>query len=334
MSNLHCLKARSMAQRSHSLHYIACWLLVAVLAGSADAAASASAEGAVEFSVGADAQVLSRTSDQVEEFRIVLSAAEKTGRELRIKDELVVSGTRQAVLWRLPDAAELDATFRRVAAQLSGETLFSCEGRDCGRSHSWANLVFKEPLLYGQDRFQRYRVVRNEAGVIQLVYLIQRGNRRLHLLHSTLTTAETALDRRSVLLNRLNRSGVVRLAAEPRVSGELTTEDLEALRAAGAQLAPLNVGEVYVVCHLYGEPEVASLLAASSQCATLAAEALQAGYEDGQLAGVSEEPRNRARSAATRFVAFGAGPLLPRLATEADGGSRVELVLPSRVAPQ
>ena len=94
--------------------------------------------------------------EQVSNYSLLVSAAEKVGRELRFDKAIEVSGLRTRSLWKLGSDTDLDTVFDRLSEQLAGEELFRCAQRDCGRSTAWANLVYSDALVYGPDRNQRY----------------------------------------------------------------------------------------------------------------------------------------------------------------------------------
>lgn len=279
-------------------------------------------------------------------YEVLLSAAEKVGRELHFSESRRVSGQSARRIWRLPVGAQLDDVYEAVSEQLAGDVLYSCAGRRCGRSNAWANIVFKDALLYGQDRYQRYRVVQTSPTELQLVYAVQRGNRRIHLLLETITTvdadlADTALVPTSpvqlaAVRRDLTNGGLIRLRVEPDPGGELGPGALDGLAATGGALAGLKIAELYVVCHLYGAESAERLLTASTECATTAAGALQDGHAAALGEAVAADSANRARPAPITFVPFGAGPLLPRLPLDnattelADApANRLELVAPA-----
>jgi len=256
------------------------------------------------------------TSKNVANYKLLVSAAEKVKRELRATETIQVAGLRTRTLWQLPSGAELDEVFAAVSAQMEGEELFSCSGRDCGRSTAWSTLVFSEALVYGQDRNQRYRVVRQSAAEVAAVYVIRRGNRRVNLLLETLllggpTDAPDAKDATKNVLAEstgltgeaaraaLVQTGVARLAVIPGEAGELDAEAVEMLKQTGTALAALPAGKVYVVCHLYTGSDVEQLLAQSEVCAADASAILQSALNESVNTGLE-------------FEVFAAGPLLPR----------------------
>ncbi len=95
-------------------------------------------------------------------------------------------------------AEEAFAYYRLQLEAKQARQLYSCEGRECGSSNSWANLHFRIKQLYGYDQHQHYGAylldVDGQQWVVAL-YGVTRGNRRayLHLDHLRLT-AESSLD--------------------------------------------------------------------------------------------------------------------------------------------
>lgn len=307
----------------------------------------------LEVQVDSSAVVLATIDDTVAGYSVVLSSAEKTGRELLIKNERVVSGARSRRLWQWPKDALPQKVFADVAAQLTGETLFECEGADCGRSNVWSTLVFAEALIYGPSRYQHYRVVREASGDLHLLYVVRRGNRRVHALYeriSDLADATASDNRKTNVVAALAATGMARLKVVPGANGELDAGANTALENIGRSLAGVTAGEIYAVCHLYpggrsrviggsreerraraaevpSEETVQSLLAASERCAEAAVTALKAGLSAAAVAGVAEDSKNRQRPALLSFSSFGAGPLLPVVGAF----NRIELVVPSRL---
>lgn len=296
---------------------------------------------------------LGATQDRVSGYSVVLSNAEKTGRELLVKNELVIAGERTRKLWQWPRGAAETEVFTELADQLQGTVLFDCEGPDCGRSNVWSTLVFGEALIYGPSQYQHYRVVRDEAGNVHLLYVVRRGNRRVHALYEQITDVEVknaAEVSRGGVVTALAENGIARLAAVPAVDGSLSAETRTQLEQVGASLAGFGAGEIYAVCHLYrsGLPRtvgdsrkerratglevstaesVAELLAASTRCGEVAVSALQAGLTSAAVDGVAADSKNRKPPESIVFKSFGVGPLQPVQGTV----NRIELVVPSRL---
>jgi len=293
-----------------------------------------------QLSVETTVVELDALEDRVSGYSVLLSNAEKTGRELLVKNELIVSGERMRKLWQWPRGASETDVFAELAQQLQGTVLFDCEGPDCGRSNVWSTLVFGEALIYGPSQYQHYRAVRDEAGNVHLLYVVRRGNRRVHALYEQITDVEvknaTEVSRPRVVA-ALAENGIARLAAVPGVDGSLSAETRVQLEEVGSMLAGFAAGEVYAVCHLYrsglprtvGESrkERGATGVEASTAESAAVSALQAGFASAAVAGIAEDSKNRKPPESVVFKSFGVGPLQPTLGT----GNRIELVVPSRL---
>lgn len=91
-----------------------------------------------------------------------LGAIRKVGGAWQFKDSERLSGVLTSYTWQIVDgftSAEVMADLIDGVQGLPGqELLFSCDGRACGPGVQWANRVFHQRVLYGQENLQRYRV--------------------------------------------------------------------------------------------------------------------------------------------------------------------------------
>lgn len=94
-----------------------------------------------------------------------------TGQLRRLTQELPAGFTREEVLGYYQGALALE----------KAELLYSCSSRDCGSSNSWANSHFNIKELYGLDQAQDYRAYKIGDGEWLVLYLVQRGNKRMYL---------------------------------------------------------------------------------------------------------------------------------------------------------
>ncbi len=107
------------------------------------------------------AEMIDSSNTQVIDYEIGLGAIQKSQGAWRLKHSERVTGQLQTYTWQIIDGF----TSREVAEELSGiiegdpanVLLFSCESRACGPGVQWANRVFKQRLLYGQESLQQYR---------------------------------------------------------------------------------------------------------------------------------------------------------------------------------
>ncbi|TBW54736.1 DUF4892 domain-containing protein [Marinobacter halodurans] len=116
---------------------------------------------------------------------VLLSPVREVNDEIRADRQFRLDVVGHGRLMEIDPDSSLDRVgefYREAMAQRSGRTLFTCSGRDCGRSNVWANRVFHQATLYGRDEDQSYAAYsyRDEAGTLQLVllYSITRGNQR------------------------------------------------------------------------------------------------------------------------------------------------------------
>jgi len=119
-----------------------------------------------------------------------------------------LEGVYSSVLWELTGDQTLQEAQQEVSAALSSsryEMLFSCVGRDCGESYAWANSIFSQPLLYGNDRSQSLWTVKDRgAQRYHVFYLVERPNRRRYFYEEVLDVPDMLLDKRMIeeLLDR------------------------------------------------------------------------------------------------------------------------------------
>jgi hypothetical protein len=258
---------------------------------------------------------------------LALGPVERKRREVRIGDSRTFQGAVSVRTYQLPRSVTLDKLEAHYAQLLSGQILYQCAGRDCGRSNEWANAIFSTSILYGPDADQRYFAAQFGDELVA-VYLVRRGNRRVyahHVIYRPQTPVNlAAIPDRLGDLRRLGRYRVPQLWPAP--DGSLTDAERQSLQALGMRLVALEVPALYVVCHLYArdrlpapetrrsrQPElrddsaaVAALVTASQKCAQTAADALS-------------------QPGGPRLEAFGAGPLAPSGVGDV---SRLVLVLP------
>lgn len=254
-----------------------------------------------------DAEVRSRN--------VVLGKVDSIRRDLRIEEQITVRAAVETVTYQMPDGVSVDAVVEHYARELGSDVLYQCTGRSCGRSTDWANQVFGQAVLYGPDRHQRY-VAREWQGRLVSLYVIERGNQRVYAHLAFFDADEGFAMQANALLNRrlAERGWAVVEAATPGLDGGFDDPARQILRGLAAELGEFVGQELYVVCHLYGDESVETLLAASQRCAEHGVALIAAGAD---AAGEGEPPR---------LLPFGAGPLLPRAARDA---SRLELVVPA-----
>lgn len=141
----------------------------------------------------------SRTVNQVEEnvldYEIGLGAMQKVSGAWRFKHSERFDGTLTSYTWQIVDgftSLEVLAGLEQRVGEVDGaRLLFSCEGRACGQGVQWANRVFHQPLLYGREELQRYRVYAfgDEPRYLLVVYAAARTADRQYLHAEVLATS-------------------------------------------------------------------------------------------------------------------------------------------------
>lgn len=114
----------------------------------------------------------------------------KEGRDGRATPESSrrVAGVMQKSVFQLPSELALDSVRKSLEAgwleqHPGSRPLYRCVGRECGQSNLWANDVFGESLLFGNDRTQfAYVFVDESGGNVAMLYGSERPNRRSHFV--------------------------------------------------------------------------------------------------------------------------------------------------------
>jgi hypothetical protein len=228
-----------------------------------------------------------------------MGRVDRTRRDLRVEHEVRTTATRDWATYEMPPGVQTGDVIDHYLAIIGGDPLFTCRGRDCGRSNLWANEIFNRAMLYGPDDNQFYYAGRYHDHLIAL-YVIERGNKRVYAHLEVLKPEhQVAVRPNEQLVERLSGEGVATIDG---VVPEVTASLADGLKVFRGQI-------IYVVCHLYGSLSGAELIERSGRCADRAVDLL--GHAGGP-----------------ELMPFGAGPLLPRVGS----GSRIELVLPHRLA--
>ena len=241
-------------------------------------------------------------------YEFVTGRVDRSGRTARVDDSVRLAAEVVRVTYRAADGTRFDDVVEHYRDQIVGrgaDVAFTCRARDCGRSTSWANSVFGVKELVAPNSSQFYLAARTDRTLIA-VYVVQRGNRRIYA-HVDLGTADAppVATADAGLAGQLRQQGFAVVAdVVPALDGGLDATDLAAVDAAAAQIAGLEGGTLYVVCHLDAGGTEASM-ARSAACA--------------------ETVVGRLRTAGITAFGFGGGPLLPRAGFPAN---RVELVMP------
>ncbi len=134
------------------------------------------------------ARLVNVRETQVNDVEVGLDAMQKRLGQWGFERSIRVTGRLDERTYQILDgfnAAEwLQRQVQRLQAETNIETLFQCNGRDCGRSVQWASRVFGQRLLYGQDNDQTYWVgyASNNERRIYVAYSALRTESRQYLL--------------------------------------------------------------------------------------------------------------------------------------------------------
>ena len=257
--------------------------------------------------------VLFEEDDSLAPREFIVSAVEKIRRELRIDEKLRIDATALRVTYQVPAGTPRDEVIGHYRRILGADTLFSCDGFDCGRSNAWASQVYGQAVLYGPDRNQSY-IAADLGGQLVSAYVIERGNRRIYAHVEVLQPKEAvSASANAKLTERLAGDGFSVIGGvRPRRDGTIPADGVRMLEEIAPQLRIFERQSLYVVCHLYGPESGEVLLERAGVCARAAAAELQRGLSS---------------DGGPQLIPFGAGPLMSR---QGGAASRIELVLPHR----
>lgn len=292
---------------------VGAWL-VAIVIGTAPATA-AMPDPATDIAAYPDAVIVAHSPPQdARAYIFVTGRVERSRREPRMARSVRVAARLARVTYRTPPGTRLaDVIAHYQTATDRFEPIYTCQGRDCGRSTAWANDVFGVKHLVAPDSAQFY-LAATRADALVAVYIVQRGNRRVYAQvdHATGTgigaiaragaggtlrqasapavAPPRAASASTELAATLRRQGYVVVPnAAPDADGQIAEANLQALDAIAPTLATIPQ-PIHVVCHLDGDAEVAE--ARSRVCARRGAA--------------------RLRAAGVPARGFGAGSFLPR----------------------
>lgn len=145
-----------------------------------------------------DARLVYSSHQPVTDYVLALGNYKKVGGLWRV-DEQRLAGELFRRTYQLPDNHTPLDGFQFVLSQLQHyplRELYSCRGRECGDSNSWAINHFNILQLYGLDQHQyygAYELASSElAGVYATVYSVLRGNKRVYLHVEILVSDKTS----------------------------------------------------------------------------------------------------------------------------------------------
>lgn len=127
-----------------------------------------------------------------EDYLVPNSVPKRINNQLRIENELRVDVTGLKETYRINDGHTTDQAFNHYLSELkklNAKVLYQCSSRDCGRSSSWAQNIFNNSKLYGEDASQFFLsaiVQQQEQQWLISLYTVERGNRRVYAHIETL----------------------------------------------------------------------------------------------------------------------------------------------------
>jgi outer membrane protein OmpA-like peptidoglycan-associated protein len=127
-----------------------------------------------------------------DDYLILLSAPKRVNNQLRVEKELRANISGLNETYRINDGHTTEQAFKYYLSQLKqlgAKIIYQCASRDCGRSSSWAEGVYRNSKLYGKDATQFYfaaAVQSNGEQWLVTVYTVERGNRRVYAHIETL----------------------------------------------------------------------------------------------------------------------------------------------------
>ncbi len=149
-----------MTSRCAHLHKL--WFVLLLMIGSAAAQASDGLNLLHQLNEYPHAQLLELDEADVLDYEVGLGAMQKVSGAWRFKHSERYSGRLTGYTWQIIDGFTsieiLDELVARLEKLEWAELSFECDGRSCGKGVQWANRVFHQPLLYGREDLQRYRV--------------------------------------------------------------------------------------------------------------------------------------------------------------------------------
>lgn len=116
--------------------------------------------------------------------RVILGSLKKINNILEPKSYIYVEGGLSSNTYYIPGEKRVKrvAEFYEHQMNTHTEILFSCQGRSCGSSNYWADIIFQLPILYGPEQYQSYFVgLSNDKVSYIALYVAQRGTRKIYV---------------------------------------------------------------------------------------------------------------------------------------------------------
>lgn len=130
-------------------------------------------------------------------YLLTLSPIKKVHSEYESDREMYVKGRLKTYTYELEHPYKLESAWREIQSYMENQNaslVFECDGLDCGNSNAWANERFGVKQLYGLDLRQHYQVWQygdDKVTRFEVLYLIERGNRRVYFQREILIPEDT-----------------------------------------------------------------------------------------------------------------------------------------------
>lgn len=252
------------------------------------------------------------------DYVLALGNYRRVGGRWEVARERRLTGQLRRKTLELPDnqtAADGFQFYRQQLEKFAPRNLYSCEGRACGTSNSWANNHFGVLQLYGLDQHQYYGAYEvtgaDDRPYYVTLYAVLRGNRRVFVQVEVMQPDQVqrpVLSSPDALVTTLKRQGYI-VFPGLSVTGDEELSLQEGAVAVLAQVLEQNPQwRVALVGHDYGATDLEQQRRNATRYAEYVRDALLA-------AEVSED----------RLEVYGLGSLAP--AGRGERTARVEAVL-------
>ena len=182
------------------------------------------------------AELISSEKFETNDYRISAGKVDVVNNILRMENEIRLDVRGNKFLYKVHIGYTSGDAFNYYVNKLkdiNSNILFRCQGRGCGDSNSWANIVLSNSKLYGKERDQHYLIAKiedNKQVSHVLIYTIKRGNGKVYLYIeelNQLTVNDATEDPRKVILDQsFNGKGQLIDYVNNRLTSDLNAKDL------------------------------------------------------------------------------------------------------------
>ena len=272
-----------------------------------------------DSSLVSDSKRVFHTGPALQDYRLVKSDLKKVNNLWRAKEERIAAVVERST-YLLNEPISYAEALKTLKSTLSSNkhyrSLFTCECFDCGSSNGWANEYFGIKQLYGLDVYQYYTVVDTTGDssqqTVEVLYLVQRGNRQVYFQRDSLQLQATQAKRTedSEVERMLTSQGAVYVMSVSSAS-TLSSDELAEFKHLVLRLKANPAWHLRVVGHHYKAASLAENLSISQRMAQeLADKFLELGVAN------------------TQVSAHGVGNLVP--SGRSDAAVRLDLVLDTK----